>query len=102
MLMSLMEAPQLESESIQRRNSPQEELLVKYDIDGNTPMTLAIKKKSAAAITALLDYGVDVDHCNDRKESLMHIACAEGSMDIVELLISVRKKFRVAVPDMHP
>ena len=70
---------------------PQEQLLVKYDIDGNTLMTLAIKKKSAEAITELLDFGVDVNHCNDRKESLMHIACAEGSLDIVELLINVMK-----------
>ena len=61
-------------------------------------MTLAIKKKSSKAITALLDYGVDVDHCNDRKESLMHLACAAGSMDIVKLLINVLKNYARLFP----
>ena len=75
-----------------RKFAHQERLLVKFDIDGNTPMTLAIKKRSAEAITELLDFGVDVNHCNNNKESLMHIACAEGSLDIVELLINVSHK----------
>jgi hypothetical protein len=37
-----------------------------------------------------LRFGVDANHCNERKESALHNACAEGSLEIVKILIKVK------------
>ena len=87
-----------------------EELLHLEDMDGNTPLLLAVKRKSPEItevlilfnlslfsskilfsfhfFQAIIDKGVDVNHSNHKNIYALHMACSAGSVEIVRLLIN--------------
>ena len=64
-----------------------DELLHLEDMDGNTPLLLAVKRKSPEITEALIDRGVELNHHNSRNIYALHMACLAGSVDVVRLLI---------------
>ena len=68
------------------------QLLHSEDMDGDTPLMIAVKRKSSDITKVLLDMGVEVDHHNNGMEYSMHKAAANGSLEIVKFLhfVSIR------------
>jgi ankyrin repeat protein len=69
-----------------------DELLHAEDMDNNTPLLLAVKRKSSEITKKLLDLGGEVDHHNSKMVTSMHMACSTGTLDIVKLLHGVSRK----------
>ena len=63
------------------------ELLHLEDMDSNTPLLLAVKRKSPEITEVLIDKGVDLNHHNSNNVHALHMACSAGSVDVVRLLI---------------
>ncbi len=64
-----------------------EQWIMHHDLDGNTAMILAVKKRAEKTAEIMLQEGIDANHCNERRESALHCACAEGVAAIVKTLI---------------
>ena len=65
-------------------------LLSLEDIDGNTPLLLAVEGGSTEITKILLQFGVDVDHSNRNRTHALHLAAKIGSLEIVKLLLKVK------------
>ena len=64
-----------------------EKLLAAVDLNGYTPVTLAIDENRAGIIELFVTFGgVDVEH-RQYGLTLLHHACMDGFIDIVKLLI---------------
>ena len=65
-----------------------DELLHLEDMDSNTPLLLAVKRKSPEITEALIDKGVELNHHNSKNIYALHMACSAGSVDVVRLLVN--------------
>ena len=63
------------------------ELLHLEDMDSNTPLLLAVKRKSPEITEVLIDKGVELNHHNSNNIHALHMAASAGSVDVVRLLI---------------
>ena len=62
------------------------------DVDDKTPLSLAVESGSAECVEHLLKCGSSVNVCDSSKTFPIHNACAIGNLEIVELLVKVRKQ----------
>ena len=59
------------------------------DVEGNTPLCLAVESGSLESVQLLLSCGSDVNHCNNLRSFPIHNACISGNLELVKLLVKV-------------
>ena len=67
-------------------------MLKDEDIDSNTPLLLGVESGSVEITRHLVERGADVNHHNKGRVYPLHLACTIGSLEIVKLLLEVRKR----------
>ena len=70
------------------------------DYEGNTPLLLAVEGGSTDITHHLLEHGSDVNHYNNSRVHPLHTACTIGSLEIVKILVAVRRKLKHITPLM--
>ncbi len=64
-------------------------MLREVDVDSNTPLLLAVESGSVDIVQHLVELGADVNQCNKNRVYPLHLACTNGSLEIVKLLLHV-------------
>ncbi|KAJ6111441.1 hypothetical protein N7523_007502 [Penicillium sp. IBT 18751x] len=62
------------------------------DRTGKTPLHLAITQRQTEFVEALLEYGADVDLCDDELKCALHFAAELGSEQVVSMLLGISQK----------
>ena len=76
--------------------------MVKYpDIDGNTPLSLAVESGNVDSVHLLLDLKADVNQANDNRSYPLHLACTSGNLEIVKLLLHVSHTFLTILREVN-
>lgn len=75
-------------------------LIDREDQDGYTPLAIAIYKGNEAVAKYLIQYGASVNIFNPRFGSILHLACANGSLDLVKLIIEAGADLEIVDPYM--
>ncbi len=64
-------------------------MLREEDVDSNTPLLMGIESGNVDIVSHLVEAGGDVNQCNRNRVYPLHLACTNGSLEIVKLLLHV-------------
>ncbi len=65
------------------------QMLREEDVDSNTPLLMGIESGNVDIVSHLVEAGGDVNQCNRNRVYPLHLACTNGSLEIVKLLLHV-------------
>ena len=70
------------------------QMLREVDLDSNSPLLLAVESGSVDIVRHLLELGADVNQSNNKRVYPLHLACTNGNLEIVKLLLQVSRTVR--------